>query len=316
MATNRNYGRSYIPRGFIKFAQILGTAVTALILIMTIYFFSNDEFLASGDPTTVTWSSLIIGIEIYFLWKSIYSAYVIISYLNKASDEEIIANRYILAVLSVGVGGIVTPFILTSMPNIETQSSMNPRAFLAKHLGLTMLIGFTLFLVSFISITLSTGITFSELIDTSNEFGLIGFLAVTLSIVGFLIGVLGFGLFSRNNSSDLMKEKNLQGYTMQIVGVIFTIIATLELVFLIIMAIFRLIGVIFQSFSYMSRYDGFYKVFAIFLAFSRIGIEIWYVTWVVSMYSKIISGLWSKEQVIKINNFEKVDEARVQKQNA
>ncbi|ATI74228.1 hypothetical protein [Mesoplasma florum] len=316
MAINRNYGRSYIPRGFIKFAQILGTAVTALILIMTIYFFSSSDFLGSGDPNTVTFSSLIIGIEIYFLWKSIYSAYVIISYLNSVSDEEVIANRYILAILSVGVGGLITPFILTSLPNIETQSSMNPRAFLAKHLGLTMLIGFTLFLVSFVWITLSSGITFNELIDTSTDFGLIGFLSLTLSIVGWLIGVLGFGLFSRSNSSDLMKEKNLQGYMMQIVGVIFTIIATLELVFLIIMAIFRLIGVIFQSFSYMNRYDGFLKVFAIFLAFSRIGLEIWYVTWVVSMYSKIISGLWSKEQVIKINNFEKVDEARVQEQKA
>lgn len=310
MATHRNYGASYIPRGFITFAQILGTAITAIILVITIYFLSTDGYI-TNNPTL---SALIIGIEVYFLWKSIYSAYVIIGYLKSASDEDVIANRYILAVLSVGVGGIITPFILTSMPNIESESSLNPRAFLSKHLGFTMLDGFTLFLVTFISISLSTGMTFNELIDTKGEVGLTGFLSLTLGVVGMLIGILGYGLFARSNASELMKEKNLQGYVMQIVGIIFTIIATVELVFLILMAIFRLIGVIFQSIAYMNRYDGFFKVFAILLAFSRIGFEIWYVTWVVSMYSKIISGLWSKEQVVKINNFEKVDDIRTQEQ--
>lgn len=312
MATHRNYGRSYIPRGFITFAQILGTMVTGIILVITIYFLLTDGFIKE-QPTL---SALIIGIEVYFLWKSIYSAYVIITYLKSASDEEVIANRYILAVLSVGVGGIITPFILTSMPNIETEYSLNPRAFLAKYLGFTMLFGFTLFLVTFISISLSSGMTFSELIDTKNEFGLTGFLSITLGIVGMLIGILGYGLFARSNASELMKEKNLQGYVMQVVGVIFTIISTVELVFLIMMSIVRLIGVIFQSFAYMNRYDGFFKVFAILFAFSRIGFEIWYVTWVVAMYSRIISGLWSKEQVIRINNFEKVDNIHVQEQNA
>ncbi|ATZ18265.1 hypothetical protein [Mesoplasma melaleucae] len=312
MDTYRNYGRSYIPRGFITFAQILGTMITGIILVITIYFLLTDGFIKE-KPTL---SALIIGIEVYFLWKSIYSAYVIITYLKTASDEEVIANRYILAVLSVGVGGIITPFILTSMPNIETESSLNPRAFLAKNLGFTMLFGFTLFLVTFISISLSSGITFNELIDTKSDFGLIGFLSITLGIVGLLIGILGYGLFARSNASELMKEKNLQGYVMQVVGVIFTIISTVELVFLIMMSIVRLIGVIFQSFACMNRYDGFFKVFAILFAFSRIGFEIWYVTWVVAMYSRIISGLWSKEQVVRINNFEKVDDIRVQEQNA
>ncbi|ASZ09339.1 hypothetical protein CK556_03215 [Mesoplasma chauliocola] len=319
MVTNRNYGRSYINRGFIKFAQILGTFVTTLILVFTIYFFASSSYLGSSDSELIITSSLIIGIEIYFLWKSLYSAYVIISYLNSATDEEIIANRYILAVLSVGVGGIITPFILTSLPNIETESSLNPRAFLAKHLGFTMLIGFALFLVSFVSIALTSSggyISFENLIATDTSYGLIGFLAITISIVGFLIGTLGYGLFARKNSSQLMKEKNLQGYMMQVIGVIFTLIATVELIVLIIMSIIRLIMVVFNSIRYMNRYEGFLKVFAIMFAFSRIGFEIWYVTWIVSMYSKIISGLWAKDQVIKINNFEKVDDIRREEQNA
>lgn len=300
-----------IPRGYIKFLQFLGTFFSALILIMTIFVMSSDQLgvYLQNDNNRVLWA-IIIGVEVYMLWKSIYSAFVIIRYMNKSTDEEILANRFIMSVLSMGVGGFVTPFILTSLPKQQSESTINPRAFLAKYLGFTMLVGFILFIGVLLIFTTTQGMNVSNVIETKA-----GLLALGIAIIGILIGFLGVALFSSKNAQTNMEEKNSLGFVMQVVGVIFSIIATVEMILIAVMAIMRLIAVIADSLRFVANSDGIMKMFAIMILFSNLAFQAMYVSMIMKICGSIIQGLWTKEQVITIKQFQDVEQKEAEQKN-
>ncbi|PPE06765.1 hypothetical protein [Mesoplasma corruscae] len=288
---------SAVPRGLLKFYQYLGTFFSALILAVTIVLIS--KYASSMNPLLY---GGIIGIEVYMLWKSIYSAVVIIKYMNNATDEEIIANRFIMAVLSMGVGGFITPFVLTQLPKIETNSTINPRVFLAKHLGWTMFIGSILALGATFLFALTSPMKGLFVIDTTTM------IVIGIYVVIFLIGLLGISFFSSKTASEKISQKNFLGFTMQVIGVIYTLIATIEMILIAVMGVIRLIAVISDAIRYAANSEGIWMVFAIFIAFARITFEMMYVSMIFQISGSIIKGIWAKDQVITIKNFQNIDE--------
>jgi len=127
------------------------------------------------------------------------------------------ANRYIVSALSLGIGGFFTPFLLTSFPNVETTSTINPRYFLSKTMGFCILIGapilaFTYFITVFTGMNATASI--KDVFKIGSTMGIISIAVLIISLLATILGVVTSGLFrsyqkhntfDNNNPSKLFK---------------------------------------------------------------------------------------------------------------
>jgi len=292
-----------ISRAWIIMLQIFGTIGAVIMLIVFGYYFSQvSESIAPGETYSKVIASMILAILCYLTWKTIYSAVVIIRFISKATDDDISNNRYIISALSLNLGGFVTPFILTHLPNIDGHSSINPRWFLTRIMGVTSFVGGLIALFAFYNSALigSGALTNQQLFDTTQTAGQISviFFVSQLALIAF--GAISIGMFYFNKNSLEIFEENGTTYStiMHIVAYIWMAILTIELVLTLVFAIIRLIGSFARLLKAFTEADsGIIAVLYMMLLLFSLFFNIRYTFWVVKMTWEAITGLWYKDGV-------------------
>jgi hypothetical protein len=91
---------------------------------------------------------------------------------------------------------------------------------------------------------------------------------------------------------------------MNVVAIMFLIVATLELVWLIIISIIRLLGAIADLFQRIGQESGIMKTFAIMWALTNVIFTFYYVMMIVRISVECIAGIWARDGrvVIKYKN--------------
>lgn len=130
--------------------------------------------------------------------------------VNKCSDKELCANRYIISSLSLTVGGLFTPFLITSFPNIDTMSTIKPRYFLSKTMGFCTLIGAPILIFSyFLPLLVGTNAINPKFIfNTNSVVGIISILVLTIGLITFILGLITTKLFFSNKLTNDLDYNN------------------------------------------------------------------------------------------------------------
>lgn len=292
-----------VPRNWLIFAQVLGTVFSVIGLIVFIYYMQTIyNSLSSDNLTKKSLVALILSVIVYFVWRSIYTAIVIIRLASKSSDIELCANRYIISALSLGVGGFFTPFLITSFPNVDTTSTIKPRYFLSKTMGLCILIGAPILTFVYF-LTLFTGanpVTNINLIFASDStMATISILVLTITSLAFVFGLATTNLFFSNKTLTAFDKKNYSKM-LQVISTIWMAILTVELVIVILFSIVRLLSALADLFRTGEQSGGIMMLFALLNFF----ITISYVGMVIHVTTRTISGLWSLDGTIKIKKYQ------------
>jgi len=294
---------SRLPRGWLKFSQIAGTFFSVLGLIVFIYYMKDIyNGLPSSDLVNKAVTALLLSIIVYFVWRSIYTAIVIVRLVDHSSDEELCANRYIISALSLGVGGFFTPFLMTSFPNVDTTSTIKPRYFLSKVMGVCTLIGAPILaLTYFIPLLIgTTAVNPSLIFNTNSTMGLISILVLTISAIVFIFGLATTKLFfTKQATSDF--ANNNAGKLLKIISTIWMAILTIELVLVIVLSIIRLISALADLFRTREEGAG---ILMMLLALFNLFITISYVGMIIYITTKTMAGLWSIDGTVKIPKYQ------------
>lgn len=291
-----------IPRQWLIFAQYLGTFFSIIGLIVYISYMKRIyNSLSSNELANKAFVALLLSVIVYYVWRSIYTAFVIIRWAKRSTDEELCANRYIVSALSLGASGFFTPFLLTSFPNVETSSTVNPRYFLSKTMGLCILIGapilaFTYFVTVFIGINATASI--KDVFSVGSTMGIISIVVLTISLLATILGAITSGLFFSYQKHNTFDKNNSKLF--KVISTTWMIILTIELLFVIIFAFLRLLAVVNDFFKFGRQGRGF---FVMLLMLSRLMITISYIGMVIYITTKTMSGLWSIDGTITIPKY-------------
>ena len=304
---NNNFNNRYVNniinpslRRWIIFAQFAGTILSVFGLMTFIYNTKNiSNSLSSNDTTTKSLFALILSILVYFVWRSIYTSWVIVRFAKNSTDEELCANRYIICALSLGIGGLFTPFLMTQFPNITTTSTIKPRYFLSKIMGICVLIGSPIFAITYFLSNLFSINKISVLFDINQTSGLISVIVLIVSVLFFLFGLVTNSLFNQEALNEF--ENNNISLSLKVISTIWMTILTVELVIVILMAIFRLIGAFLDVFKSSEGNNG--GIFRFIFALSRLMITFSYVMMVIYVTKRTISGLWAEDGVVVIKEY-------------
>ncbi|WP_031542079.1 hypothetical protein [Mesoplasma photuris] len=311
------YGNSRIPRGLINFAQILGTTIAAIGLLSTILLAGQivDLFGSNEIAGKMSYATLV-SFEVFILFKTIASGVAIYKFMKDNSDDDILNNKFVLAALSLNVGGFFTPFILSSLPNVDTRSNINPRYYLTRVLGIISLGGGISMLAALFLVTLTgaESITVSQMMDTNNSVA--GVITVAFAGLMIFIGTLSASMFFTKNSNNIFEGNTFLSKIMNAVSIIFLVMATIELIWLIFIAVIRLLGAIGNMIRAITT-DGnaFVKLFAMMFALFNLTITIYYVTYIMRMAVQCISGIWTKNKEVVFTKYSGLEDAKIKKQN-
>ncbi|AMK56440.1 hypothetical protein V2P57_03400 [Mycoplasma mycoides subsp. mycoides] len=304
---NNNLSFFSSPRTQIKVFQWVGTIFAVIGMLISLYFLNkiNVKALDQSKQVLLALGYAIMG---YMFWKTIISAIIILRFVKKSTDEELVANRYILASLSLNLGGFLTPWVLTSLPNVTTQSTIKPKWFLSRSFAIITTIGSAIFL----------GILFWQLktiepntnwFDQTKEWYwiLVGF--IIGNGVLLVVGLLAFVLFFNKNSKERFKGNTFTSFLMKTIAVFYLVIVTVELILLMIYSILRLIGNILNTARRVLQADNMF-IGALYLLFGLLStfFQIYYVIFLTIMISQTIKGIWRKDGVITIKVYDKIQD--------
>ncbi|WP_339024126.1 hypothetical protein [Spiroplasma endosymbiont of Agriotes lineatus] len=293
---------SRVPRNWIKLAQIAGTFFSLLGLIFYIYYMKDIyNSLSNNDFVKKSIVSLLLSIITYFVWKSIYNAIIIIRLVNKCSDEELCANRYIISSLSLTIGGLFTPFLITSFPNVDTMSTIKPRYFLSKTMGFCTLIGAPILTFCyFFSLLVEINSVNPEFIfNTNSVMGIISILVLIIGLITFILGLTTTKLFSSNKLTNDLDYSNYSKL-LKIISIIWMTILTVELVIVILFSIIRLISALADLFRTREESGGIIMAFLVLLNLFFTISCVWMVIYVTT---RTIAGLWSIDGFVRIKRY-------------
>ncbi|ATZ18589.1 hypothetical protein ESOMN_v1c02050 [Williamsoniiplasma somnilux] len=295
---NYNQG-SIVPRTWIYFAQILGT-VLAVISIFAWFYYADDILAGISGSANLGIFALATALVAYIAWKTIYTAFVICLFVKNNDDQTILANKFVLISMSLTLGGFFTPFVLSSMPNINSKSTMNPRVFISKQLGMTLLVGTVIAAIAYFTTIAGKN---AAIVFDSTTFGTINTVVTILIALGFAFGASSVLLFWSKDANTKYQESGL----MKVIGVVWTVIMTVELVFIWILALIRLIGAVLDVFRTLASDDGgFFKIFYFLLALANLMFTLLFTIFIMRMVGETMAGLWKKDQVIEYNIYEKL----------
>ncbi|MBE4704039.1 hypothetical protein [Spiroplasma platyhelix] len=300
---------SAVPRNWLVMAQIFGTVFSVIGLIVYISYM-NDIYnaLASDDLTNKAIVSLMLALIIYFVWRSIYTALIIIRLAKRSSDEELCANRYIISALSLGVGGFFTPFLVTAFPNVATTSTIKPRYFLSKTMAICTMVGFPIFALSyFLPLLVGTNAIANKnyIFDASSTMGVISIIVLTISVSVFALGLMTWTLFLPYKIQNDF-DNNSNSKLFKLISTIWMSILTIELVFILIFSFFRLIAA-FSDFLRAGERGGLFRMM---FALLNLVVTITYVGMVIYITTKTMAGLWSVDGTVTIGKYEHTSTAK------
>ncbi|MCL8211518.1 hypothetical protein LD125_00171 [Mesoplasma sp. JKS002658] len=290
-----------ISRGFIIFAQVFGTmfAIIGLIaycallddVIKGLGNGSNDNIVAKAS------AGAIMALIVYFVWKSVWSCVVIIRSMNEMDDFTLSANKWIISALSLTVGGFFTPFIISSFPNIKVSATIKPKPFLTKAFGMFMVVGAPLAMLTY-------GIYMRNNMGGAAQ----GWTIAVFAISGFLLvlGALNVGFFYQKNANQKYESSTF----MKLLANTTLVIVTLELVFVMLEAVLRLLANLYRMIYEFSQ-NGFLWGLLALVNFMFVMI---YVLFVIRLTWETITGIWADE--VEFNVFEPLKDYQKDQKNS
>ncbi|WP_339023011.1 hypothetical protein [Spiroplasma endosymbiont of Crioceris asparagi] len=289
-------------RFWLTLCNFVGLIISIFTLAMML--FGLQTILDKADSyegiNTIIWVFVIVAL---ISAASIYLQIVLIRFIRTSTDEELIGNRYILALFSLGLGGIMTPFMLTQMPNVDSESKDNPRYTLSKHYGMAALIGG----ISAIAFFFLMKQKYHSELEFTNAFDIKATgvqIVLAISAVSFVWGALTVPLFwTKGAKARFDAQEGMLYNLMAFVAIINLIVGTLVLVMLMVKAFINLLNAISRLFESRGGFD-------MFIALLNLVFVIWYVTFIISIAAQTIKGIWSKNNVVAYKVYTKFDEAK------
>ncbi|AHI54072.1 hypothetical protein SSABA_v1c06700 [Spiroplasma sabaudiense Ar-1343] len=278
---------SYVRSRIILF-NILGMcfALLGYALFASALFGNFEGFkieVEQFNPLDQVLIAIALAYFTYAVWKTVFFGMKIIKFVKTKSDEDIIANRFILAVYSLTLGGFVTPFMLTKIPNVDSQSTLNPRNEIAKVYTVNYVVGGAILIGSFFAFGASLN---ADFFSPTTQLASSIFLGITGA--GMLLGLIGGIFFWRKNSNEAYAKNGF----MKFIAGIFIVIVTVELLLKIVSAIITIIQAIADIFQ-----SGRQNFLVSLLIWMQSMITIMYSFFLITICWATIKGIWSKEGV-------------------
>lgn len=285
-------------RGLIYVCQIFGMFFALISLAVYINYFGSISNGIGGDQAQGrALAAMILGFLTYLGWKTIYSGIVIIRFVKNSSDEDVLANRFVLAALSLNLGGFMTPFILTAMPNIPVRSSINPRWFLSRTMGVISVVGAPVSLLVFFlaALTGDNALTMEALFDKNLGANGIAIGMLLGQILVTCFGAITVSFFYQKTAQDTFSgQKNGIRTFMRIIATIWLIVTTIELFFVLFFAIMRIFGALADVLNATSNRSGPLILLWLVMRFFMTVIMMGYYIFTIN---KTMVGIWSEEGI-------------------
>ncbi|WFQ93369.1 hypothetical protein MFERI15181_00277 [Mycoplasma feriruminatoris] len=288
--------------------QWVGTIFAVIGMLISLYFLSKID-IRSLDQSKQVLLSIGYASMGYMFWKTIISAAIILRFVKKSQDEELVANRYILACLSLNLGGFLTPWVLTSLPNETTYSTIKPKWFLSRSFAIITTIGSAIFLAILFWQLRILNSNISTWFNQSKDWYWILVGLVIGNGVLLVVGLLAFALFFNKNSKERFEGNTFTSFLMKAIAVFYLVIVTVELIILMIYSILRLIGNILNTAARVLNADNAIIGFLYLLwGLLTIFFQIYYVIFLTIMIGQTIKGIWRKDGIITIKVYDKIKE--------
>ncbi len=211
---------------FFKYASSKSSENTQL---QNTIFFSNTNDLFS--------TKIVLFIFIIFsIIKSLIFSIKLIKNLNNLSDEELEKNKWILAYFSLSLGGILVPILFSRIISENNKSTFYSKKIIGKYYSIVGLIAsiatIGMILVSYF--VLPKG----NITNTTSKNEIIIFSSLT--IIALLSSITTL-IFTNKDLNYHLESKTSLGKIANFISYIFLIIATIELIIRMLVAIVRII---------------------------------------------------------------------------
>lgn len=279
---------------------VLETLTAGILFGCYLYFFDTiANSLGADNAQGKAIAAFLLGIVSYLLWKTFFVAYTTLNFIKNNGFSEISANRYLFVALSLSLGGMWTPFILTALPNTNVQSTINPRYFLVKTYGVISAAGGLIALaVYFLALSIGiNGLNSGIIFQAHTVVNTLTIVAITLALSLSLFGFLSIGLWNqgKRNNFDVQATSPL----FKIVSTVWLAIVSAEVFLTLVYAIVRFLGLLSQTFNFIGQSQGTSGIVRSFLLFPILMINIMfqllYVFWISYIVYQTIKGLWKPQ---------------------
>lgn len=277
-------------RLWIKIANILGT-IMAIIGIGFYYSYAFDKQNKVGVSDDVakllhidlnSIPSIIFMVIVNFVFmSSIIFCVALVHFVSTASDEDLIANKWAVAVLSLTVGGFLTPFLLTRLPNVEVKATRNARTTISKWFGFA---GLMASIMSGVIIAVQWISNKPEADNLQTNTILIAILATIAAFT--LISCL---VFFRKDTDEKIANNEGVGQFAKVLSIVYTIVATIILILQLIYMVLKIVAIFQDMFS--SEGNAFMKILNVIASGFQIAMTVWTMTIII----QVIGGIWKKD---------------------
>lgn len=282
--------------GYVRFWLIVSSVfgMALMTLLVGVYFYYSNKVWRGNASSNLFINSYAklsgpdLALLIFLIWtvvKTFVFNFGLIKYARSA-DSYFVANKWTLAVLSLSLGGFWAPLLLTRLPNADTNATQNARITIVRYFG-------TSFYIAAISTILIMLIVQTQ-IPVANRVWIGNGKAVFYGVIG---AMAGFALINMAATAPFYGTKvekmfaaRSEGYRKYWnIAIIFTVIATVQLVFVMIAAFLRLLAVMSEMAQQRSP-------LGIVFGILNIGIQIAYTVFICTLIVHTISGLWRSDQ--------------------
>ncbi|WHQ36654.1 hypothetical protein [Spiroplasma sp. SV19] len=262
-----------------------------------------NSWLMNSYADLTSYKVVILLVVIFSFFTTIICNIGLIRYAISSNDAELCANKWSLAVLSLSLGGFLAPFALTWLPDTDVKATKNARVTIVRYLGTAWLVS-ALVSIAAIMIFYNKATVKVWVGDSQRNFAIMMGVLAAVSVIS-LIFVPGF--YSSRVVANMMAETSF-GKWLRFVSTIYTVLVTMMLIIQIITALLKLIEAFGRMFQ--KGQDGL-SVFANILNFTTTLIG---TIFMVYLITKVIKGLWRREDGYMINIPQYKTEDRTQRQ--
>ncbi|AHF61089.1 hypothetical protein P344_04000 [Spiroplasma mirum ATCC 29335] len=309
-------------RFWIIFSSIFG--IIGVVIMSIAYFYYLDKFnngtLNNVDPNTAeiflmnSYSYLgsfkvILLIAIMFtLFSTIICNIGLIRYAAKSTDEELCANKWSLAVLSLSLGGFFAPFALTWLPDTDVKATKNARVTIVRYLGTSWLLGAIFSIVAImVFYARANDHSWTKVGDyyPANPKQVFTAVIAVLAVASALSLLFVPWFYNQNTVAHMIAETSL-GKWYRFISTLYTVIVTMLLIIQIITAVLKLIE-IFTSIFQNNQGAG-----SSFISIMRFTMSLISTMFMIYLIVKVIAGLWKRSDnyMISIPQYREADQTR------
>ncbi|AUM62921.1 hypothetical protein [Spiroplasma monobiae] len=290
-------------RTLLMIGNVFGLISGLFLFIVFAFLMSSYVIADTGNEfgNLEPYVPLMFSLVSFFTITNIFFCSYIINFLRKADDITLLNNRYVIALFSISIGGLFTPFVLAQMPNIQVQSTISPKFTISKGYGGNSLVsGFAALVVYFgFSLFGTTNVNENSSIFTS---GTPDIIAVSILSTILLWGVINTLTFATPGAQVSWDNKGTAYKFMNFLAVINLIVATMTLILQLIAAVLSIISILSDMFDRRRGFLG--ALFNSMLAAYRIAIQLF----IIYTINKIIKGLWQKGDKIYYQDYSRLAE--------